>query len=88
MKEFLIFVLTILLIYYGAKLFFRYVLPWIIVRYFEKHLNNFMDGKQGFEARKGKEGDVRVDKGSSKTVKSDDKDFGEYIDFEEIDNNE
>jgi len=89
MKEFLIFILTVLLIYYGGKLFFRYFLPWIIMRYFEKQSNNFMDAMHhGYENKRKKEGEISVKKGSSKSPKSDNKDFGEYIDFEEIDENE
>ncbi len=88
MKEFLIFILTVLVIYYGGKLFFRYLLPWLIVHYFKKQSDKFMGGMNGFDDNNTKEGDVSVKKGTSKTSKSDDKEFGEYIDFEEIDENE
>ncbi len=47
-----------------------------------------MGGMNGFDDNNTKEGDVSVKKGTSKTSKSDDKEFGEYIDFEEIDENE
>ena len=86
MKEFAIFILVLLLIYYGGKLFFRYILPWLIMHYLEKQQDKFTNDFYGPGEEKKKEGEIKIKtKPNPKRGKRDDKTFGEYIDFEEID---
>ncbi len=88
MNELVIFVLTSVLLYYGVKLFIRYGLPWLIVHYFEKQQDKFHQGMNNEQKKQKTEGEIKVKSSQKKSGKADDKKFGEYIDFEEIDENE
>ena len=79
-------ILFFVIIYYGFKLFFRYGLPWILSRFVQKQQEKY-NRNQGFNPDK-QEGDVTVKNNASKQEKND-AGFGEYVDFEDIkDNNE
>ena len=87
MKSLAVFILVLLLFYYGAKLFVRYILPWLITKFFEKQMDNFNRQQGGYEENI-REGEVRMSSKPHGATKTDDKSFGEYIDFEEIKDNE
>jgi len=71
--------LIIIIIYYLAKLFARYVLP-LIARYFIKRtVNKFNQAQQ---PRQKKEGEINVESKPEKKQVSDE--MGEYVDYEDI----
>jgi len=75
------FLLSLVLFYYAIKLFLRYGLPWLMRRMIKRQQDRF--GGFGEPANKRKEGDVDIS-GKNAARKKDDKDFGEYVDFEDI----
>jgi hypothetical protein len=83
--SFLRTILIILLIYYGAKLIARYVLPVFLKNYMGKKMGTFTSPgqQQNNHHKKQKEGKVTIDyvPKSEKKVESNE---GEYIDFEEV----
>lgn len=86
--EFLFTVIIVfILLGYLFKLFFRYALPWIMGRYMKKQQEKFYQGfnQQGGANTYTKEGDVKIRQNQKKKHKDDD-DFGEYVDFEDVDN--
>lgn len=82
MNGFLTFILVILFLWYGGKLFFKYALPWLILHLLNKQQEKY---KQGFnhDTRK-KEGEVEIQVEKPEQPKTHDQDFGEYVDFEEV----
>ncbi len=83
--SFLRTILIILLIYYGAKLIVRYVIPVFLKNYVEKKMGTFTSPgqQQNNHQKKQKEGKVTIDyipKSDKKVENSE----GEYIDFEEV----
>ena len=82
MIEFLRFVVVLLVIWYGIRLIVRYVVPWLIMRFINKQQKNFDNYRQSEKQQK--EGEVNIKNGKSETRKKDDGQFGEYVDFEEI----
>ena len=86
MLEFLLTVILIfLLLGYAFRLFFRYGLPWLMGRYMKSQQQKFYDGfdQKAGNSRDKNEGEVEV-KQTRKKTKKDDNDFGEYIDFEDV----
>ena len=81
MKTLLWIFLFLLLFYYAMKLFLQYVVPWLLRRHVRKQQERF----NGFSRKQeqSREGDVHI-RGKSASKKKDDKDFGEYVDFEDI----
>ena len=85
MEFFLGLVIFFVLLYYGFKLFLRYGLPWLIVHFLKKQqtknggFSGFGNTDPGFT-----EGEVHVTGLKNKKQKKDDN-FGEYVDFEEVD---
>lgn len=77
--QFLRTILIIILIYYGAKLFARYVLP-LLARYFLRRTQKAYQ-KQHQQPKK-KMGEMNVDYQPEK--KKEMNDLGEYVDYEEI----
>ncbi len=67
------------------RLFLRYVLPWLIARFVAKQQEKFQN-MSGFQEdyNSNQEGDINI-KSNRSNNKSDDSDFGEYVDFEEVD---
>ena len=84
------FILSVLLIFillgYAFRLFFRYGLPWLMGRYVKKQQEKYYQGfnQAGGNAYQKKEGEVKI-KQPRKKSKKDGGDFGEYVDFEEVD---
>jgi len=83
------FILTVILIFFVisllGRLFFRYVLPWWLARFVKKQQRKY---EQHFynEQTINKEEKIRYDKSSVEGNIN--PDVGEYIDYEEIDDNE
>jgi len=77
------FIFTIFIIVILFRVFFFYILPWILKRKIEKMQSGYNQQQQQQNNRK--EGEVHFDN-SQKTVSSVDKDdVGDYVDFEEVD---
>lgn len=80
-------VCIILLVYYGVKLLFQvlspYLMKWVQRKAMEK-MGGFQQGNPRPEEKQ-KEGDVTIDKKKSTNKKGSIKDKGEYVDFEEVD---
>lgn len=73
-----------------AKLLLRYLLPWLLRRFVERRMKEFGGQFQNFEeenqSREGKTyGDIRVDHIPQKDEQQKDNVDDEYVDFEEID---
>lgn len=84
--SFLRTILIILLIYYGARLIVRYVLPVFLKNYVEKKMGTFTSSsgqQQSNQHKKQKEGRVTIDY-IPKADKKVENNEGEYIDFEEV----
>lgn len=81
------FFLILFLIYIISRLFIRYILPYLI-RYFLKHHNQNINQPQNKKHYK-KKGEINIDFIPEKDKKNtDNKNFGEYVNYEEIDDNE
>lgn len=72
------------LFYYSLRLFLRYGLPWIITRFIKKQQSNFNPYGRQQSDRQPDEGEIKI-KTSRKEKPKDDTGFGEYVDFEELD---
>ncbi|MBU0764894.1 MAG: DUF4834 family protein [Bacteroidetes bacterium] len=78
---FIRFILVVLLIFLILQLLFRYIVPWLLKRFVNNIKQNF-----GMNAgNNGKEGEITVEPSQSSRKKKIEKDEGEYIKFEEID---
>lgn len=75
---FLYFLLGLILLGLLFQLFFRYILPYILYRYIKKNQPDNPD------FNKQKEGEVRINRKSAKQEQVD-PNVGEYVDFEEVD---
>lgn len=82
MIDFLRFVVVLLVIWYGIRLIVKYVMPWLIMRFINKQQRNFDNYSQS--GNRQKEGEINIKKGTGEKKKKDDPEFGEYVDFEEI----
>lgn len=80
MSTFLWVIFIFIIIYYGSQLFFRYALPWLLARFIRKQQEKFTNMNQNRQ----KEDEIRVNTKKKNSGKKDDGSFGEYIDFEEI----
>ena len=78
-------ILFFILFYYLVKLFFRYVLPWLLKKYVKKQQEKFE--QSGWSGDEPKEGEVKI-KRTVNTKPKNDSEFGEYIDFEDVNNEE
>ncbi|MAZ55134.1 MAG: DUF4834 domain-containing protein [Flavobacteriales bacterium] len=72
--------LLILIIFYSIRFVIRLLLPFLLRTMFKKATN-----MRSNESKK-REGEVSIDK-SSKQKKQSNSSFGEYVDYEEIDDN-
>jgi len=82
MIRFIRVILIILIIYYLVKLISRFVIPFLFKRY-AKNINENTGKRKNQNYRKKKEGEVTIDY-TPKEKKHFDKNSGEYIDFEEV----
>ena len=93
MEVFLNIIIFLVLAMLLAKLLLRYLLPWLLRRFVERRMKefggqfqNFEDEKQGGEGRT--YGDIRVDHIPQKDEQQKGDVEEEYVDFEELDENE
>jgi hypothetical protein len=80
MSTFLWVIFIFIGFYYGFQLFFRYVLPWLLTRFIKKQQEKFANMNQG----RASQDEIRVNTNKKKESTKDDGSFGEYVDFEEI----
>ncbi len=87
MEALLRFIFVAVIIYYGFKLFFRYAMPWLISRFVKKQQDKFnqMNGFPKSDYSRKEEGEVNI-KSKKENKTNEDTDFGEYVDFEDVDN--
>lgn len=84
------FILSVILIFillgYAFRLFLRYGLPWLMSRYVKKQQEKFYQGfdQAGGKTQQKKEGEIKIKQPRKKT-KKDEGDFGEYVEFEDLD---
>jgi len=71
----------ILIIFYGVRLFSRYVLPYLLQKGI-KNMENKMN--QQYQNQQKPSGEVTVEKGKTESKKNSAAD-GDYVDFEEVD---
>lgn len=86
MEALLRFLFIVVLLYYGFKLVIRYVAPWLLSQFMKKQQDKFnqMNGFANSDYSKKKEGEIHIKTKPSKEDKEGN-DFGEYIDFEDVD---
>jgi hypothetical protein len=82
---FLLTITYIILIYYGLKIIGRYIFP-IFFQKIMKNVERKVKEQQGFQPPPDhvKEGETIIDKKPAQNKESN-KDVGEYIDYEEVD---
>jgi len=82
MDLFLGILLFFIVVYYALKLFLRYALPWLLTRFVKKQQDKY--SQQHVYNEEKKEGEINIKRKTAGKTK-DDKSFGEYIDFEDLD---
>jgi len=93
MGAFLNFIMILVLIWLGFSLFFRYVFPRLLLYWVKRKQKKMMeqmginpeDHMNPNKEKKGREGDVSIDKSPVKDKKGSTENMGEYVDFEEVD---
>jgi hypothetical protein len=77
-------IFIVIIIYYGFRLFFRYAVPWLLARFMRKQQEKYAN-MSGFDKQQqnSKSEDVNF-KEASDIRNNNDKDFGEYVDFEDV----
>jgi len=86
---FLRYALIFLLIYFGVRIFMRYVVPLLLGIFVRKAQKNFQNQFEQYQQQADpkqtqfQEGEVTISK-KSNTKKSKGDDDGDYIDFEEL----
>lgn len=83
MKFFLGLILFFVFLYYGFKLFLQYGMPWVVNRFMKKQQEKFNQFGQQQNTSQKREGDVEI-KNKKGAKPKDDDGFGEYVDFEDI----
>ncbi|MCK5338456.1 MAG: DUF4834 family protein [Bacteroidales bacterium] len=93
MGAFLNFIMILILIWLGFSLFIRYVFPRLLLYWVKRKQKKMME-QMGInpedlmnpkKEKKGREGDVSIDKVPGKDKKGSTENMGEYVDFEEVD---
>ena len=82
MDVFLGILVFLMLLWYGFKIFLRYGLPWLLARFVRKQQAKY-GSFNGATTNPPDEGEVKVRKKPTQSNK-DDKSFGEYVDFEDV----
>lgn len=72
-----------MLLWYGFKIFLRYGLPWLIARFMKNQQAKFNQQSNYQNTSQKREGDVHIKTDKSQKSK-DDSGFGEYVDYEDI----
>lgn len=86
------FLFFIVIIYLFFRFLGRYILPWLIKRYIKKTKKKFYQqnfgADPGFQKKQKKsEGKINIKTGKKKKKDKRDDGLGEYVDYEEIDDN-
>jgi hypothetical protein len=77
-------ILFFILLWYGLKLFLRYVAPWLLRRFVRNQQSKFGGFyQQQQQQQTHPDGEIKIDKDKSQKSK-DDGSFGEYVDFEDM----
>lgn len=76
-------ILFFILFYYLFRFFLRYGLPWILARFVRKQQEKY---NQQNQYNSTKDGEVRIKNSKPKKGK-DDSGFGEYVDYEDVNDN-
>ncbi len=76
-------IIIIVIIYFGIRLITRYVLPLIIDKSVKNMQQKMYDQQRQNQRSRRQEGEVTVEKKNSGS--KNDRDEGEYVDFEEVD---
>ncbi len=87
LESFLTVLFIFLILVYAFRLFFRYGLPWLLSRHMKKQQHKYYDffgWGNATDPKKKKEGDVNI-KNTRTKQKKEDTEFGEYVDFEDVD---
>ena len=84
MEGFFLFIFWVILIFYLFRLFFRYGLPWLLGRYIRKMQDRM--GRPQQSKNESNDNEIKVKMSVNEQPKVD-PDIGEYVDFEEIKEN-
>lgn len=76
-------IIFILIIYYGIKLFTRYILPLILESKMKEMQEKMQQRQRQYEQAQKREGDVTIEYGNKKS-NTFNRNEGEYVDFEEV----
>jgi len=85
MEVLLKIILFFFILSFLGRLFFRYVLPWWLKRYVKKKQQQFNQQFYNGEEQSNSEGETSINKDPEDAKVN--PEVGEYIDFEEIDDN-
>lgn len=88
MLEFLFWIFFIFIVFgYVFRLFLRYGLPWLLKRFMQNQQKKYSESTNSNNFPNSTAGDTNVKAKTNKKKKSesDNGDFGEYIDYEDID---
>ena len=80
MNAFLWILLIFISVYYGFRIFVRYLLPWLLARFIKNQQEKF----NNYSKTQPENDHVSVKTRKTKARK-DDTTFGEYVDFEDVD---
>ncbi len=87
MLEFIFWVFFIFIVTgYVFKLFVRYGLPWLLTRFMKNQQKKYSDpfNSSSYSGQQTTDGEVSIDRGSKKKAEKEKDDFGDYVDFEDI----
>ncbi len=87
MEAFLRFIFIIIIVYYVFKFSARYIIPWVITRFIKKQQDKFnnMNGFNNTNNNSNGEVHIKTKNNQNNNQKSkNDNNFGEYVDFEDI----
>lgn len=76
------FFLLLFILWLGFRIVFNYVLPWFLMHFMNKQQKKYNDFFQQEETKK--EGDIEIKVMSKDRQNKSKESFGEYIDYEEI----
>lgn len=84
LPKFIVTIAIIVLIYYGIRIFSRYVLPLLIDKGIKNMQQKMQDQQRGHQPSRRQEGEVTIE-GQPQNKKNSQDNKGDYIDFEEVD---
>lgn len=76
-----------ILLGYAFRLFLRYGLPWLLGKMIRNQQNKYADFQGGETKNQKQEGEIKIktNKQNKHQHNSNDDEFGEYVDFEDVD---